>query len=105
MNQADLLKLIEVKHNRAMDILQKKGTEYSRDEDALANFKRLGQDLNIPPEKVLWIYLAKHLDAILFFVEHGKEVSTETIEDRIIDASNYLSLLHGIIEEKKNEIR
>ncbi len=82
-------------------IRMSKGINYSGKEDYLRNFKSIGEELGIPPEKVLWIYLRKHLDAICSYVRGEYVDDTETIESRIYDAINYLLLLLGIFLEKE----
>lgn len=82
------------------EILATKGTEYTRGEDdRLSNFKRLAAELDIPPEKVLWVFLKKHLDTLNYAVCHNFDVESERFESRIVDARNYLDLLYGIFVE------
>ena len=88
-------------------LLDQKGKEYSGTEDRFRNFKRLSAELGISAEKVTWIYLKKHLDSILSFINHIEEphyVSSlsEPIMTRCQDARNYLALLAGMIHEKEN---
>lgn len=80
-------------------ILYSKGVEYSGKEDRFNNFNKLGLELNLPPEKIIWIYLKKHLDGILSYI-NGEYEGGEPIIGRIYDARNYLALLAGRIEEK-----
>lgn len=82
-------------------LLATKGVEYTLSGlDVNNNFKRLGNELNLDPNKVLWIFLKKHLDAILNFINNGK-VESEPIEGRIADAVNYLLILASILEEQR----
>ncbi len=78
-----------------------KGLEYTQEGDRLDNFKRLSLELGISPQKVLWIYLKKHLDSISYYVRNGK-LESESLESRIIDARVYLSLLLAL--EKEQEV-
>jgi hypothetical protein len=78
-----------------------KGHEYTQG-DRLDNFKRLAQECGITPEQVLWIYLKKHLDSIVYYIREGK-LESETLESRIVDARVYLSLLLGL--EKDSELQ
>lgn len=90
--EQELMKLVEV--NRKASI------EYTISDDAFDNFKRLGQLLDIPPEKVLAVYMVKHFDAIIKYCKGNKSLR-EPIEGRIEDAQLYLGLLKGMIKEKK----
>lgn len=78
-----------------------KGNEYSGLEDTHANFKRLADKLDMPAEKVLMVYMTKHLDSIDSYIKSGmkNDTLTEPIRGRIIDAINYLSLLAAYIEK------
>lgn len=77
-----------------------KAKEYTQG-DRLDNFKRLGEELKLSPKKVLWVYLKKHLDSIVNYINNNEQVLSESIESRITDARVYLALLRGLIEEDK----
>jgi hypothetical protein len=73
--------------------------EYAHDDDnAFANFDRLSERLGIPREKILWIYLTKHIDGILAHL-NGHRSQREPVQGRCKDAIMYLCLLWGMVEE------
>lgn len=75
--------------------------EYAHDEgNAFGNFDRTGEELNLPPEKVLWIFMRKHLDGIKAHI-NGHESQREDVSGRIKDAITYLCLLRGLVERKR----
>jgi len=81
-----------------------KRIEYCRglqDEDVLTNFKTIGERLNIPPGKVLSIYLFKHIDSLTNHIKDGKEYSDEPIHGRVSDIINYLLLYLCLIDEQE----
>jgi len=78
-----------------------KGKEYAHDENRFANFDRLAKELNLDRKKILWVYLTKHLDSIISFINESKEFSSEPINGRVRDAILYLALLDGMIAEEK----
>jgi hypothetical protein len=81
-------------------LMSTKGKEYSLSGiDVNNNFKRLAAELDIAPSQVLWIFLKKHLDAILNFITHPDTPLSEPIEGRIADAVNYLLILASLIKE------
>jgi len=82
-------------------ILDTKGNEYSGENNVLRNFEDLSNDINLTQEKILWIYLKKHLDAIKSYINIEKELSSETIKNRIIDARVYLGILYCMILNEK----
>lgn len=81
-----------------------KGQEYAGSEDRLANFKRLGAQLGLPPEAILWVYLTKHLDSLSTYIRDLTKGTTreysEPITGRVHDAILYLNLLKGLIIER-----
>ena len=89
--------------NRCREVLKTKGADYSGSKphsprsSQLSNFylaSSLGMKLS--PFHVWWIYFFKHLSAIITFIREG-QVESEPIKERIVDAINYLALLHKMI--------
>lgn len=80
-------------HMEELDTIKTKGEEYSGSKDVFRNFKDTSTGLELTKEKILWIFLRKHLDAILHYIKTGKTVSSETIWGRILDARVYLGIL------------
>ncbi len=73
--------------------------EYAHDEaNALANFERLAFDLQLAREKVLWVYLKKHLDGVLAWI-NGHRSQRENVRGRIVDIIVYLILLWALIDD------
>lgn len=101
MDKREFRNLLDATYQSLVDLTASKGEEYSRDTDQLANFKRQAEELNATPEKILMVYLNKHLDSIKSFVKTGK-VHSEPIEGRIDDAILYLILLKGIVQDDQN---
>ena len=79
--------------------------EYARkNNNAFANFERVGENLDIQREEVLLVYLLKHIDGICSFVK-GHKSQREDVRGRLTDAIVYLCLLWGMInEEEKRKI-
>lgn len=80
--------------------------EYAQDEsNVMANFERVEAYLDIPREKVLMVYLLKHIDGITSHL-NGHESQREPVQGRVQDARVYLGLLYAMLEdndEKKKE--
>ena len=75
--------------------------EYAHKKDnVFANFERIGSALDISREKVLMIYLLKHVDGIKAYV-NGYKSQREDVRGRITDVIVYLMLLWGMVEENK----
>ncbi len=82
-----------------------KGVEYAGDQDRFNNFNSLAAELEMPREKVLWVYLAKHLRSIQSWLRKGFVLSNESIEGRLEGAILYLVLLHGMVAERRPKAR
>lgn len=76
--------------------------EYALSESAFGNFERLGAQLELPPMKVLWVYLTKHLDGIRAHL-NGHESQREDVAGRIEDAIVYLILFRAWREKERLE--
>jgi hypothetical protein len=73
--------------------------EYAgKGQSAFANFERLANDLNLTPEKVLWVYAMKHRDGIANYL-NGHTSQREDVTGRIKDLIVYLFLLWGLVEQ------
>jgi hypothetical protein len=82
------------------EILDTKGPDYSNSDDRLANFKRLGSLLGIPPIQVWAVYAMKHMDAIMTYAKSGK-VESEEITGRFLDLANYAVLGAALVQESQ----
>jgi hypothetical protein len=74
--------------------------EYARNQNnAFANFERIAKNLNLSREKVLLVYMLKHIDGIISHVD-GNYSQRENVRGRITDAIVYLCLLWGMQDEQ-----
>lgn len=80
------------------DIRRTKGREYATDEDTLADFKEVAEEVGITPLQCWATYVKKHLRAVDSFVRE-ESVKSESIEGRILDVIVYHLLLLGLIED------
>ena len=100
------------RHNKLLDLICGKmrsmrdegQKEYAQDIDnVFANFERIGEQLHIDRQQVLWVYLAKHIDGIASFI-NGHKSQREDVRGRITDVLVYLTLLWGMIDEDEKGI-
>lgn len=98
MTQVDFGLLLEEIHRQELEVRDAGQSEYAHDLDnAHANFDRLASALGLSPEQVLWVYLQKHMDGILAWI-NGHKSQREDVRGRIKDARCYLALLWGMVE-------
>lgn len=99
INRADFGKICKDVWERIEKLNRTKGEEYTGSEGAgnvHANFDRLSAKLKISPDKVLWVYLTKHLDSIENHINEADQPTqralSEPMEGRVDDAILYLLL-------------
>lgn len=86
---------------RAM--LERKGADYSRDNDPLAQFRRASRDLGIDMRTVWGVYFDKGIAAIRKWLK-GETLASEGIRERVVDAIAYLTILTWIIDDEKARV-
>ena len=104
MNLKNRNKLIKKLLDDCHKILLDKGNAYSGEADANSNFKRNADRLGMTKYQVLMVYMNKHFDGINNAIKHFPtfpEEKTEGMHGRILDAINYLCILHTLIEEDR----
>jgi hypothetical protein len=110
MDTKELVELRKELFSQIEIIMDLKGKEYSGKIDRLANFKRNGNNLGLPPESIWAVYCGKHWDSLMSFIREigeGKDIEeieknlSEPINGRILDIITYLILLQGLIQERR----
>jgi hypothetical protein len=98
MKHKEMLKLIKKIHNQIKDIHTEGQKEYAMNEDnVFANFERIATQVKLSREKVLWVYLMKHIDGIASHI-NGHRSQREDVTGRLTDAIVYLCILWGMVE-------
>lgn len=93
---AELMERVFAECQKTRDAGQK---EYAHDDkNALANFERTGAELNIPREKVWYIFAKKHWDGVLSYI-NGHRSQRENVRGRLLDLIVYLILLWAMIDD------
>ena len=73
--------------------------EYAHsDDNVFANFERVAKSIDSSRQKVLMVYLLKHIDGISAHIK-GHKSQREDVKGRLTDAMVYLMLLWGMIED------
>ncbi len=101
MTEEQFKSLINAQTKKEFDVLFKKGVEYTQaSKDKLINFKETAAYIQITTLQAWAVHFYKHITAIFSYIKREKTLS-ESIQDRILDARNYLLLLLAIIQEKE----
>jgi len=108
MKKSEFRKVVSDTFNEILHLADTKGEEYSSSPDQFANFRSLAGELDLTMEKVLMVYLAKHLQSVKAFIKDTprsyKVEMSEPIEGRVDDAIHYLLLLKAMIKEGRDKI-
>jgi len=104
----ELIKKLKELYDKKMDIIQKKNHDYAKQWDVFSNFEYCAKVANIPIEKVMLVFIAVKI-ARLTELFDKKEALNESIEDTLIDLSNYADLLYvytkqGRVNNKKGKM-
>ena len=98
MKYKQLDKIIKKQLKQILQTRDEGQKEYARDVDnVFANFQRVGKYVGISQEQVLMVYLLKHIDGIMAYI-NGHKSQREGVEGRITDAIVYLLLLRGMVD-------
>ena len=92
MNSEQLIKLRREIFQTVEFTMDNKGKEYSGKEDRLANFKRNGKNLGLPPECIWAVYCGKHWDSLMSFLKElntGKDI--KEIEENLSEPIDGMS--------------
>lgn len=100
--------IVEDTFRKIEELAEKKGHEYSGDEDRLANFRRNGNNLDLPMEVIWSVYAAKHWDAITQYIKDYNSnnivMRMEPIEGRVDDLIVYLLLFKAMLDERSMQV-
>ncbi len=87
---------------KCLEVMWKKGKDYGQEDDCLSNFKEAAKLLGRTKYEVWAVYFIKGLVAIINGIKkspYGPQVESEPLEQRIVDAINYLVILWALLME------
>lgn len=102
MNFYDFDCLAEDVYYRSFRVLTEKAKEYAIGEDRLAAFKDAADVLKTTPYRALLGMWMKHVQSLVDIVNRTQQRSYPTramLDEKILDAINYLILLRALFEE------
>ena len=81
-----------------------KGQEYAKGKDRLSNFKRAAALEQVDPELALQGMMTKHVVSIYDYIDDLNDgifaLTTDQLEEKIVDNINYLILLWALVNER-----
>jgi hypothetical protein len=85
-----------------MDVLIKKGTEYSTDDDKLYNFKKAAQISGETPVHCAEMFQLKHTTSIQDILDFRLIPTQEMLQEKFVDYINYCVLIAALKHEEKS---
>jgi hypothetical protein len=101
MTQEKFNKIVEEMLDKCKSTLIKKQNEYNLDNDRLSFFKEGNELTKLPPERILYLFMFKHIKSLADMIASEKAYSKELWEEKIQDNINYLLLLRALLEDDK----
>lgn len=95
MDRATFIEKIKDMTVNEIALYRRKAQDYSDPVNVFSHFQQEASKLGITPQKVLLVYLEKHLTAIAKYANTGEQ-DNEGIDGRIADARIYLALLQHL---------
>jgi len=82
-----------------LEIIVKKNNDYAKQDDVFSNFKLISEITGLDIKQVFMVFISVKI-ARLKELFTGKEVKNESIEDTLIDLSNYTELLYLYLKKE-----
>ena len=101
MNIKEQLDLNRAFFNDCMDVMEPKSHDYATQGIVLVEMFRQAWELDITPQKVMWVLIRKHMTAIREYI-NSQKVESEPIDARLIDVANQMALLDIVINREKD---
>lgn len=103
MKRADFLEFMEKKVHDLVETSRSAQKEYAHGEEdnCFNNFLRVGNEVDLHPMKVLWVYAMKHKDGIAAWLK-GVRQQREPITGRIKDLIIFMFLLWAWVETRES---
>ena len=103
MNRSEFKRASEGLLTLARDIMDKKGPEYTlENEDVLNNFKATADKLGVDPLIVWYAYFDKQVSSVAAHVGNKDLSKAEPIASRFSDIINYAQLGYALFKEREN---
>lgn len=104
MKHVELMKHAEDTFHRCLELLKKKGEEYSQDkviDDRFVIFKRAGAIQDISSKEALTGMMSKQLASIVDMTKRPTDPNQKALwREKVSDSINYLVMLLALVEEE-----
>ena len=104
MTQNELVEKIGEYQAEALAIIKAKNHDYTRVDDAFANFRISETYVGTPVEHGIMIRMSDKMARIGNLLTKKAQVKDESLEDAMTDLSNYSLILRAYLEDKRGQI-
>lgn len=104
MNKKEQEEYLDKTFQKMKAVLLNKGEDYANT-DRLSNFKLAGNICGISPELNCLSLIATKVARLGVLLNSNKSPNNESIEDSVLDLSNYALLLGMLLEDKNNDLK
>lgn len=102
MDKTQFIKTIEDFYARGVALIKVKNADYATGHDPFQNF-RSASVAGIEPARAILLRVLDKLARISNLLGKEAHVKDETIEDTLLDAANYLNILHAFLTDKMDK--
>jgi len=104
MNNEAFIKHIMSLYERGLDIIVAKNKDYANSTNPFRNFES-ASIVGVSPDRAILVRVLDKLSRISNCLNSEVAVRDETVDDTIIDAINYLAILHAYRYRQKDDVR
>ena len=115
MKKSDFIELQVETFDKALDLIQSKGNEYTEGDDQLYNAKAIAKMFSLigldsvanTPSGIFMIYFLKQMFSFAKYIKQLERndtvITTESLQSRVVDMINYIVLIYARLLELQNE--
>ena len=100
----NLINEVEKSQQQGLELIKAKNADYAGDANSLKNFDIAGEICNISSEKSILTRMSDKIVRIGNLLDREAKVKDETLEDTLIDLSNYSLILLAMLRRKKKNL-
>lgn len=99
MTRKELFETFTKLTTEAERVIKERNEEYAVEENALWNFQKQAELLDIPIESILLLYLSENVNRLANLRKNGK-CNPAQIKDKSVDLINFAILFYAVVSEK-----
>ncbi len=99
MNRIQFFEFAKSFYEEAFKIMQNKNDDYSQEDNPYSNFELIAKMIGISTKKAIFSRMADKFARLRECLDKGTTVKDETLEDTLLDLTNYSVLLAGYLKK------